>query len=201
MTTLMWRHKKRGSVYIEVGTTELQSSAGPVPEGTQITTYIGLDDGKAWCRPSAEFHDGRFESLIDHDQSETWVAIVRSVVDQAALRGFIVTVDQLPLLPLAMGNHETVVSVRPSRKPRIKVFNIDEVEWWAGESLESCLAEARKQTGEAYDDVDEHYEMTDEAMQRLKFDDGGVTRTFAEELALAIQRGTKFPCHFAATDW
>lgn len=38
----------------------------------------------------------------------------RLVVD-AARAGLVVTIEQRPLRPLAMGNHETVVSVRPAR--------------------------------------------------------------------------------------
>lgn len=38
------------------------------------------------------------------------------LVAYAAKRGVILTVEQKPLEPLAMGNHETVVSVREVRK-------------------------------------------------------------------------------------
>lgn len=38
-----------------------------------------------------------------------------SLVKQSADFGYIVTVTQRPLNPLAMGHHETVVEVRPAR--------------------------------------------------------------------------------------
>lgn len=88
----------------------------------------------------------------------------------------------------------------------IKVFALDDIEWWAGESLEACIAEGRKQCGaECYWEPAEQYEVSPEAMQKLKFiDDDGpepVTRTFAEQLEREVAAGGKFPRLFAATDW
>lgn len=91
----------------------------------------------------------------------------------------------------------------------IKVFRMDDNEWWAGESLEACVAEGRRQCGaECYpDDPDEQHELSDEEMQQLVFideSDGAeppVKRTFAEELARRIAAGEKFPQAFAAEDW
>jgi hypothetical protein len=57
-----WRHKKRGSTYIEVGTAELQTSAYIV-EGAKLTIYRSEHDERLWARPEAEFKDGRFEPL------------------------------------------------------------------------------------------------------------------------------------------
>ncbi|HSC06124.1 MAG TPA: hypothetical protein VLD59_04800 [Steroidobacteraceae bacterium] len=86
----------------------------------------------------------------------------------------------------------------------IKVFRMDDMEWWAGESLAACVAEGRRQCGDdCYpDDPSEQHELSDEAMQRLKFmDEDGSTRTFAEELARRIAAGEAFPQQFAAEDW
>ena len=41
--------------------------------------------------------------------------MAEQLVKLAAKDGFVVTVEQRPLKPLAMGNYETVVEVRPSR--------------------------------------------------------------------------------------
>jgi len=92
---------------------------------------------------------------------------------------------------------------------RIRVFRMDDNEWWAGESLEACVAEGRRQCGaECYpDDPDEQHELSDEEMQQLVFideSDGAeppVQRTFAEELARRVAAGEKFPQPFAAEDW
>lgn len=39
--------------------------------------------------------------------------IADRLITTAALYGFVVTIEQKPLQPLAMGNYESVVSVRP----------------------------------------------------------------------------------------
>lgn len=41
--------------------------------------------------------------------------MVEQLVKLAAADGFVVTVEQKPLQPPAMGNYETVVDVRPAR--------------------------------------------------------------------------------------
>lgn len=87
---------------------------------------------------------------------------------------------------------------------QIRVFRMDDIEWWAGESLEACVAEGRRQCGpECYpDDPDEQYELSDEQLRRLKFvDEDGSTRTFADELARRIAAGETFPQAFAAEEW
>jgi hypothetical protein len=56
------RHRKRGTYYRVNGRSVLQSSGGPIAEGTELTHYVGRD-GDSWSRPTAEFNDGRFECL------------------------------------------------------------------------------------------------------------------------------------------
>jgi hypothetical protein len=57
-----FRHKKRGTLYTAVGIVHLQSTGGPVEEGTPLMIYMGMD-GKLWARPKDEFFDGRFEAV------------------------------------------------------------------------------------------------------------------------------------------
>lgn len=86
----------------------------------------------------------------------------------------------------------------------IRVYRMDDIEWWAGESLAACVAEGRSQCGpDCYpDDPSEQYEVSDEAMQRLKFiDEDGSTRSFSEELARRIAAGEDFPQPFACTEF
>lgn len=104
-----------------------------------------------------------------------------------------------PLLPKAPDQRFAAVASLP-----IRVFRMDDMEWWAGESLAACVAEGRSQCGDdCYpDDPSEQYEVSDEQMQRLTFvDEDGSTRTFAEELARRIAAGETFPQQFAAEDW
>ena len=87
---------------------------------------------------------------------------------------------------------------------RIRIYRMDDLEWWAGESLAACVAEGRRQCGDdCYpDDPSEQHEVSDEAMRSLVFiDDDGSKRTFAEELTLRIAAGEEFPQPFAAEDW
>ena len=46
---------------------------------------------------------------------EYYRAHLQHLVDEAAKHGFVLTVEQRPLMPPAMGHIETVVSVRPAR--------------------------------------------------------------------------------------
>jgi len=46
---------------------------------------------------------------------ETVKLMVEQLIQLAAKDGFVVTVELKPLKPLAMGNYETVVDVRPAR--------------------------------------------------------------------------------------
>lgn len=92
--------------------------------------------------------------------------------------------------------------------PRIRVYRMDDNEWWAGESLAACVEEGQRQCGpDCYDDSSEQYELSDEQMQRMVFideSDGAeppVKRSFAEELARRIAAGERFPQSFAAEDW
>lgn len=58
-----YRHKGRGTRYTIEGVAELQASTGPVEEGALLVVYRG-EDGRLWARRSREFHDGRFEKVI-----------------------------------------------------------------------------------------------------------------------------------------
>ena len=93
-------------------------------------------------------------------------------------------------------------------RPTMRVYRMDDMEWWVGESLAACVAEGRRQCGgDCYPDDGDQYELTDEQLQRLVFideSDGAeppVKRTFAEQLAREIAEGGEFPRAFAAEDW
>lgn len=67
-----WRHTARGTLYVELGRGEFQSSktnligAGikgdALKEGARLVAYQG-DDNRVWFRCESEFDDGRFEKL------------------------------------------------------------------------------------------------------------------------------------------
>lgn len=64
----LWRHKKRGAVYQEIGRAKLQASdTGGMSDNEPMVVYAG-EDGQLWVRPADEFEDGRFEA-VTHQQS------------------------------------------------------------------------------------------------------------------------------------
>lgn len=106
-------------------------------------------------------------------------------------------------MPTNVGSNDQLGGTAAEAR-RIRVYRMDDMEWWVGESLVDCVAEGRRQCGdECYpDDPDEQYELSDEQMQRLTFmDDDGSKRTFAEQLAREVAEGGAFPRPFAAEDW
>lgn len=60
-----WRHKARGTSYVELGRGELQTSRAvlTLSEGHHLVAYQG-DDNRVWFRTEAEFDEpGRFEKI------------------------------------------------------------------------------------------------------------------------------------------
>ena len=68
-TKTMWRHKKRGSMYLEIGRGFAKVSHHPIEEMTAVVVYRGTD-GKLWVRNAVEFDDGRFEPVTPDDDWE-----------------------------------------------------------------------------------------------------------------------------------
>lgn len=60
-----WRHKARGTQYVELGRGELQLSTQPATftEGARMVAYQG-EDNRVWFRLESEFDDGRFERIL-----------------------------------------------------------------------------------------------------------------------------------------
>lgn len=65
----------------------------------------------------------------------------KNLVMDAQNMGLVITIEQRPLQPLAMGNTETVVSVRPERE-RAKPFDLDRM-------CEEALDRLRQQIDDA----------------------------------------------------
>lgn len=56
----VWKHVKRGSLYVEIGTATAQIASGrPIVDDDKLVIYRG-EAGALWARRASEFHDGRF---------------------------------------------------------------------------------------------------------------------------------------------
>lgn len=94
----------------------------------------------------------------------------------------------------------------------MKIFKLNDCDWWAGEDLEQTIATAMHDMNIPREDVIDDYmhELTDEELDRLRFvddsynydeDDPKHSRSFREQLALMVERGDSFPCLFASTEF
>jgi hypothetical protein len=94
----------------------------------------------------------------------------------------------------------------------IKVFQINECDWYAGDCTKGeILAAYMEDTGCSLDEatgMDDDYpiELTEEQLVNMLFRDeisNGVfeVSTFKEHLTSLIEKGTEFPCFFASTEY
>jgi hypothetical protein len=93
----------------------------------------------------------------------------------------------------------------------IKVFKLNDYEWWAAASLAEAIADWKQWTGfgdeEAAENLDDPRELSDEEMDRLQFahteeDDTPYRKqSFRAELAEQIAAGETFPGFFATTEY
>lgn len=61
----VYRHKKRGTLYQDLGVGNLQIEEGTVLEdGNMLKVYID-EENRLWFRTPSEFHDGRFEKVSE----------------------------------------------------------------------------------------------------------------------------------------
>jgi hypothetical protein len=90
-----------------------------------------------------------------------------------------------------------------------RVYCMDDYEWWVAKSLDEAkvaYAKDRMSDAEAAEYIEDAHELSDEAMDSLKFtdtdehDEPTVTRTFREELARRIEHGLSAPELFACTE-
>lgn len=84
----------------------------------------------------------------------------------------------------------------------IKIFALNDMEYWAGETLEACIEQAMADSGEPREvvyDPDVAYELT-EAQMTKRYVEYGESQSFAERLQMMIDDGFEFPACFAVED-
>jgi hypothetical protein len=89
----------------------------------------------------------------------------------------------------------------------IHVFRLNDFEWYAGPSLEACIAKWKEYTGCTDEDLDDPRSLTDEEMDSLIFNHTDEDETpyrrqsFRAYLAEQITAGVTFPEFFATTEY
>jgi hypothetical protein len=86
----------------------------------------------------------------------------------------------------------------------IKVYQLNEFEWWAAATLADAIADWKKWTGLTDDELEDPRELTAEEMRELVYvdpDDDYAKRPFAEELQARLDAGLEFPQPFATTEY
>ena len=86
----------------------------------------------------------------------------------------------------------------------MNVYQMNDVEWWIGPSLEECIADYPEQ--EHVDD--DAHQLSDAELDGLTFTvvDGdeyptGEERSFRQQMEIEVREGGKFPRMFASTDY
>lgn len=87
----------------------------------------------------------------------------------------------------------------------IKVFRMNDFEWWAGETLEACIAHWKDaRNGRVEVELDDPRELDSSEMAQLQYmDDPGteVKWSFDDELARRVKADAEFPQFFATTEY
>jgi hypothetical protein len=86
--------------------------------------------------------------------------------------------------------------------PTLKIFALDDWEWWAGYDIDSVLQEAREQCGpDAFPGgEDDAYEVSGTQLDLLYYsDEGEPPITFRQQLEKIAPTFT-YPCFFASTE-
>jgi hypothetical protein len=91
-----------------------------------------------------------------------------------------------------------------SEDRRLRIYALNECEWWAGFDMESTIQAHLKNCGLSREEaVDEPYELTEEQMDTTQFrdDETREPRTFRQQLDVMVERGESFPAFFATTEY
>lgn len=86
----------------------------------------------------------------------------------------------------------------------VKIWRMNDYEWWAGFELEETISHACEETGIEREDLlfhDGAEELSAEDMDHLMFtEENSMKKTFKNKLIEIIAEGEAFPCMFAGTE-
>lgn len=90
----------------------------------------------------------------------------------------------------------------------MKLFQMNDCDWWIGETISDCIKDCIAEYGCDLDDFDDARELDDLELDSLIFTDddedgvrAGEKRTFREQLAIEVAKGGEFPRMFASTEF
>jgi len=81
----------------------------------------------------------------------------------------------------------------------IKVFKMNDCDWWAGATLEECVADYPDE-----DTIEEPAELTDEEMNEFIYAEDhycDTQKSFRQKLEEMVKAGEQFPRAFASTEY
>jgi hypothetical protein len=86
---------------------------------------------------------------------------------------------------------------------KLKVFRINDMEWWAGKSLNQIIDYHKKHLGVDEIEISYAYKLTKRQMTKLKFfsEEDNNYISFQEELRNCRRDKIKSPFSFASRDW
>ncbi len=88
---------------------------------------------------------------------------------------------------------------------KIKIFKMNCSEWYAGKNLRDCIRALVSDTGITIRDAldSRPREISETEMHKLQFyiEDHDLVMSFSEQLKSMVERGSKFPCVFASTEY
>lgn len=87
---------------------------------------------------------------------------------------------------------------------KIKIFQLNDCDWWAGEDLKSVKKVYAEEVDSDSDLTEDARELTEKEMNELVFADetgSGNGRSFKDQLKRLIDNGQEFPCFFATSEY
>ena len=166
-----------------------------------------------------KFHVGGWSPVLSHQRANSTEEPQPAQLVSHSTAGFIPNnhgTDPIPeRTSLTMATPANEQTTPPPTPPHsIKVFRMNDFDWWAADSLDSAkagyMAEGYGQDEETA--FDNPYELSPEQMQThtmKEFDEDwdyerdpdGDDPTFQDCLDLMIRKGDSFPCVFASTEY